>query len=167
MTESKTTFAASGDPIDILNWRRVTLRLTTSGQPTEAQLLKIKALGVTRVINLGLHTHARALPDEGRALADLGIRYDHIPVDFATPTDADFERYCAVTADAVSEIVHVHCIYNARVSAFVYRQSKTGPDSARSAAIMDSIWRPGGVWAGFIGLEADMALPDRFAGRDY
>lgn len=167
MTEHNTDFAASGDPVDILNWRRITPRLTTSGQPTEAQLPKLKPLGVTRVINLGLHTHEKALPDEAGALAALGIGYNHIPVDFAAPTDADFERYCAVMAEAASEIIHVHCIYNARVSAFVYRQFRNGPDSGKSAALLDSIWRPGGVWAGFIGHEADLSLPDRYAGRDY
>ncbi|WP_137152513.1 protein tyrosine phosphatase family protein [Devosia sp. FKR38] len=167
MTNSDTLFAAGGDPVEILNWRRVTPRLTTSGQPTEAQLHRLKALGVTQVINLGLHTHEKALPNEPGSLAALGIVYTHIPVEFTAPSDVDFERYCAVMAEAANEVIHVHCIYNARVSAFVYRQFRDRPDKARSAAIMESIWRPGGVWARFIGNNADAALPDRYAGRDY
>lgn len=167
MPQSAAIFAASGDPIDILNWRRVTPRLTTSGQPTEGQLALLKPLGVTQVINLGLHTHEKALPDEGGTLAALGIAYTHMPVDFSAPTDANFDRFCALMADLADEIVHVHCIYNARVSAFVYRQSVGGPDRTRSAGIMDSIWRPGGVWAKFIGNDADATLPDRYAGKDY
>lgn len=167
MADQTAPFALSGDPTSILNWRRMTGRFTTSGQPTDAQLGDLKALGVTRVINLGLHSHEKALPDERRALAVLGIDYDHIPVDFARPAEADFERYCAIMSEAGTQVVHVHCIYNARVSAFVFRQCKGGPDSARSAALLDSIWRPGGVWARYIGKDAEVHLPDRYAGRDY
>lgn len=167
MTKSDTVFAASGDPIEILNWRRITPRLTTSGQPTEAQLANLKAIGVTRVINLGLHTHEKALPNEQAALAALGITYTHIPVEFSAPTEMDFDRYCATITEAANEVIHVHCIYNARVSAFIYRHSAAGPEKTRSQAIMESIWRPGGVWATFIGNDADTALTDRYAGRDY
>ena len=142
MPQSATQFAASGDPIDILNWRRITAHLTTSGQPTETQLALLKPLGVTRVINLGLHTHEKALPDEGGTLAALDIAYTHMPVEFSAPSEADFDRYCAIMAEAADETIHVHCIYNARVSAFVYRQRSVGPDKTRSSAIMDSIWRP-------------------------
>ena len=48
------------DPIEIYNWRRLDGRITTSGQPTEAQLADLQRLGVTHVINLGLHTHEKA-----------------------------------------------------------------------------------------------------------
>jgi protein tyrosine phosphatase (PTP) superfamily phosphohydrolase (DUF442 family) len=49
------------DPKTIYNWRRLEDRVTTSGQPTEPQLADIKALGVRHIINLGLHTHEKAL----------------------------------------------------------------------------------------------------------
>ena len=44
-----------GDPETIYNW--IDGRITTSGQPTEAQLADIQALGVRHIVNLGLHTH--------------------------------------------------------------------------------------------------------------
>lgn len=167
MTDPTTHFAASGDPVEILNWRRVSSLLTTSGQPTETQLPRLKTLGVTRVINLGLHSHPMALPDEAASLAALGIAYDHIPVDFAAPGKVDFQRYRAALDQAAGETVHVHCIYNARVSAFVYRSLADGPSADRAAALLDSIWRPGGVWAQFIGRPAEADHADRYAGRDY
>ena len=46
-----------GDPETIYNWCRLDGRITTSGQPTEAQLADIHALGVRHIVNLGLHTH--------------------------------------------------------------------------------------------------------------
>ena len=52
------------DPESIYNWHRLDDRITTSGQPSETQLADIAALGVRYVINLGLHSHEKALPDE-------------------------------------------------------------------------------------------------------
>ena len=52
------------DPEGIYHWRRLDDRITTSGQPTEGQLAEIRDLGVRHIVNLALHTHEKALPDE-------------------------------------------------------------------------------------------------------
>ncbi len=156
------------DPAGITNFRRLDGRLTTSGQPTAAQLGAIAALGVAHVVNLALHTHPRALPDEGASVAALGMTYTHIPVDFDAPTEADFAAFTAAMAAAGDAPVHVHCIVNARVTAFVDRWAReTGGDAAAARAMLDSVWRPGGVWAAFLG-DDDGAMRDHeYAGRDY
>jgi uncharacterized protein (TIGR01244 family) len=140
------------DPEEIYNWRRLDDRLTTSGQPTEAQLAEIQALGVRHVVNLGLHTHEKALPDEAASVSGLGMSYIHIPVDFQNPTDSDFTRFCTVMEELKDVPVHVHCIANYRVSAFFYRyrRDRLGMEESRARADMDPIWRPEGVWAEFI-----------------
>src|ERR1700722_8342225 len=79
------------DPETIYNWRRLDDRITTSGQPTEPQLAEIHALGVRHIVNLGLHTSVKALPDEAATVGRLGMTYIHIPVDFQNPTEQDFE----------------------------------------------------------------------------
>jgi protein tyrosine phosphatase (PTP) superfamily phosphohydrolase (DUF442 family) len=163
------TASAPNDPSDIVAWRRLSARLTTSGQPSETQLAAIKALAVTHVINLGLHTHEKALPDEAGCVRALGMTYIHIPVDFDHPTDADFERFRSAMQDLTGKTVHVHCIANLRVSAFLYRYYRDEPGASEQDAKthMDSIWRPGGAWARFLDDKAGSALPHRFAGRDY
>jgi uncharacterized protein (TIGR01244 family) len=140
------------DPETISNWRRLDGRITTSGQPTEAQLADIHALGVRHVVNLGLHTHEKALPDEARSVSRLGMTYIHIPVDFQNPTDQDFEKFCAVMEQLKDVPVHVHCIANARVSAFFYRYRRDvlGVEEAQARAEMEEVWRPKGVWAEFV-----------------
>lgn len=60
--------AAVADPETIYNWRRLDDRIKTSGQPTEQQLPAIQALGVRHIINLGLHTREKALPDEAASV---------------------------------------------------------------------------------------------------
>src|SRR6266702_2734663 len=95
-TTRKSARSAVADPEAIYNWHRLDDRITTSGQPTEHQLADICALGVRHIVNLGLHTHEKALPDEAASVARLGMTYVHIPVDFQHPTDRDFDQFCAV-----------------------------------------------------------------------
>ncbi len=148
--------AARPDPVEIYNWHRLDARVTTSGQPTEAQLAEIAALGVRRVINLALHSHEKALPDEAASVAALGMVYTHIPVDFAKPTEVDFAAFCAAFEAAGDVSVYVHCIANYRVSAFFcrYRRQVLGMDEAAARVDLERVWRPAGVWAGFLEYEA-------------
>src|SRR3954468_4091279 len=141
------------DPEGIYNWRRLDDRITTSGQPTEEQLAEICALGVRHVVNLALHTHEKALPDEAASVSRLGMTYIHIPVDFQNPTDQDFDHFCSVMEQLKEAPVHVHCIANDRVSAYFYRYRRDvlGMDEAQARAAMEQVWKPEGVWAAFVG----------------
>ena len=140
------------DPESIYHWHRLDDRITTSGQPSETQLADIAALGVRYVINLGLHSHEKALPDEAASVSRLGMTYIHIPVDFQNPTDGDFARFCSAMGPLKEVAVHVHCIANYRVSAFFYRYRRDvlGMDEAQARADMEQVWRPEGVWAAFV-----------------
>ncbi len=148
------------DPNEIYNWRRLDERITTSGQPTETQLTALRDLGVVHVLNLGLHSHERALADEEASVSALGMCYIHIPVDLGNPTQEDFDKFCAAMARVGDDPIHVHCIVNARVSAFLYRYQRDflGRDEAAARVLMDTIWQPGGVWADFIGDKARSSL---------
>lgn len=141
------------DPIEIYNWRRLDHRITTSGQPSETQLAELKQLGIGDVINLGLHTHEKALPDEASSLAALGLNYIHIPVEFDRPTDQHFEQFCDAMDQIGNRPVHIHCIANLRVTAFLYRWQRDvcGIEEHQARQLIDSVWQPGGVWAEFIG----------------
>ncbi len=150
-TEAKVERVMS-DPETIYNWHRLDDRITTSGQPTEPQLADIHALGVHHVINLGLHTHEKALPDEAASVSRLGMTYIHIPVDFQNPTDQDFDRFCSAMEQLKEVPVHVHCIANYRVSAFFYRYRRDvlGMNEVQARADMEQIWHPERAWATFI-----------------
>jgi uncharacterized protein (TIGR01244 family) len=140
------------DPGGIINWYRLDDRVTTSGQPTEDELAAIAELGVRHVINLGLHTHEKALPDEAASTVRLGMTYTHIPVDFQNPTEEDFARFRDAYEATGADPVHVHCILNYRVSAFFYRYRRDvlSMGEADARAHMDKIWQPDGVWETFV-----------------
>ncbi|HEX6508854.1 MAG TPA: protein tyrosine phosphatase family protein [Chloroflexota bacterium] len=140
------------DPEAIYHWRHLDDRITTSGQPTESQLKDLHALGIRHIVNLGLHSHEKALPDEAASVSRLGMTYIHIPVDFQNPTDQDFDQFRAVMEKLMGMPVHVHCIANYRVSAFFYRYRRDvlGMDEARARTDMKDVWHPEGVWAAFV-----------------
>ena len=157
------------EPDKILNWRRWDERITLSGQPSEEELDQIARFGVAHVINLGPYDNKGALKDEPGTVLALGMGYTHIPVDFEAPTQVDFDTFCQALGEQPTDPLHVHCIYNARVSAFFYRYAieGRGGDVDAAFALMDGIWRPGGTWATFIGRPEDADKPNRYLGYDY
>jgi protein tyrosine phosphatase (PTP) superfamily phosphohydrolase (DUF442 family) len=140
------------DPTHIYNWLRIDSRLTTSGQPSESELAEIAALGVRYVINLGLYSHEKALPDEAATVGALGMIYPHIPIDFQQPTEIDYQEFCAGATDTCDAATHVHCIANYRVSALLYRyrRDQLGVDEAIARADLERIWTPNDVWTALI-----------------
>ena len=131
------------DPGDITAWLRVDPRTTTSGKITVPDVERLAALGVRHVINLALSDSDGALEGEADLMAAAGLAYTHIPVPFGAPKDTHFEAFVAAY-NAAATPVHVHCIANMRVSAFIYRYHRDilrmpEPDAR---ALMHRIWSP-------------------------
>ena len=72
--------------------------------------------GVRHIINLGLHTHEKALPDEAGSVGRLGMSYTHMAVNFQNPTDEDCAKFCAAVEQLMAVPVHVHGIAHYGVS---------------------------------------------------
>jgi len=137
----------------IYNYRAVDEAIGTSGQPTVAQLAGIAQAGYRTVINLALHDDPRySLPDEAGTVRSLGMDYVHIPVQFATPTEADLKAFFAAMDAHGGEKVWVHCAANMRVSAFLglYRVLRQGWPKDKAFELMRGLWEPNEVWSAFI-----------------
>ena len=129
---------------DIINFRRLSDRLITGGQPTEAELALAAAAGAEVVINLGRLDPAYALPDERGTVAALGLIYEHIPVVWAEPTAADLDAFFAAMDRHAGRRLFVHCAANYRASAFnmLYRVLRLGWRVEDAWPDMDAIWDP-------------------------
>lgn len=135
----------------ITNFVRMADDLGTSGQPRAEQFPAIAAAGYAAVINLALPTSDHAVPDEGSIVTGLGMRYFHIPVVWEAPTADDLRTFIGVMKALDGKQVWVHCVVNARVSAFVYHYlrhvrgfdeaSARSPVLERWAPRMDDTWR--------------------------
>jgi uncharacterized protein (TIGR01244 family) len=135
----------------IYNYRRLSDRIATSGQPTEAELAAIARAGYQVVINLGLTGTDYALPDEAGLAASLGLGYVHIPVLWERPTGGDLDAFLRAMDRHRDRKVWVHCAANMRVSVFMalYRVRRLGWSIERALVDVHALWVPNATWQRF------------------
>ena len=139
---------------DAYNFRHIHERLTTSGFVTAAHLDHLGDDGYGAVINLLPDGHDLALADEGRILAEQGVDYVYLPVDFDAPTRADLDAFTDAMDTRTDQKIHVHCAANYRVSAFysLYARRRGLCTAAEAERLVAEIWNPAEhpVWAAFL-----------------
>lgn len=146
----------------ITNYVPITDDIGTSGQPKQEQFADIAASGYDLLINLALPTSDHAISNEGSIVTELGMSYWHLPVEFDAPTLQELQLFCATLEAWQGKKVWVHCVVNARVSAFVYQYLRhvrgVAPKAARTP-ILDK-WEPNmdAVWQTFIGYSKQQVL---------
>lgn len=138
----------------IYNFKRVDDRLVLGGQPSAEQLQAIADAGFEAVINLSTNDPRYALPDEQGLVRDLGMQYHYLPVQWDTPTPADFDRYVELMDRLAGAKILVHCAANYRVSAFyaLYALLRRQWSTHEADAFIASVWQPAEhpQWAAFI-----------------
>lgn len=137
---------------DIYQFLPISESVVTAGQPQPDQLANVQAAGFTVVINLALPTSSNALPDEPQQVESLGMTYVAIPVEWESPTLADFQQFVSTMQAHAGEPIFVHCAANMRVSAFIYLYRAICDRIPPETAIADlhQIWQPNPIWQAFI-----------------
>jgi protein tyrosine phosphatase (PTP) superfamily phosphohydrolase (DUF442 family) len=139
---------------EITNFVPLTEDIGTSGQPTVEQFAAIAEAGYRAVVNLALPTSEHAIADEGRLVTELGMSYFHIPVRFEEPTVDDARTFFGVMNALAGKKVWVHCVVNARVSAFLYLYLRyvRGLDEEASRSVVLQRWelRMDATWRAFL-----------------
>ncbi len=141
------------------NYVQLTSDIGTSGQPKADQFALIAEAGYQTVINLALADSDHAIPSEGSIVTGLGMRYVHIPVQFDAPTQEDLRCFIGIMEALRGTQVWVHCVVNARVSAFLYlylhHVRGLAAEKARSPVL--ERWEPkmDAVWRQFLATQAD------------
>ena len=144
---------------EIYNFEQMTDWLGTSGQPTREQFAAIADAGYDAVINLALPESDRAIADEGSIIAGLGMHYVHLPVQMENPTLDNLRTFIGVMQALDGKKVWVHCVVNARVSAFVFhylRKEKNLPEQDARSSILAQ-WEPrmDDVWKAFLAIPTE------------
>jgi uncharacterized protein (TIGR01244 family) len=137
----------------IVRYAPISESLATAGQPSEAQLEALAAVGFEVVINLALHDDSRySLKDEEATVASFGMQYVHIPVQFAAPTRANLIAFFEAMERADKRKVFVHCAHNKRVPVFIalHRIAKQGWSQGAALGAMREVWQPDATWEKFI-----------------
>jgi len=127
----------------VRNWQTVDDRLSSSGQIGYDQIPLLADEGFDVVVNLAVADEDRNAR-EGFLVAQNGLTYVHIPVDWQEPTLDDVELFFDVMRANQDRKVYVHCFANMRASAFVYlyRSLVEGVPDDEAEATMREIWNP-------------------------
>ena len=138
----------------IKNYFEFTDKISSSGQPNEEQFKEIASRGFSTVINLAMPDSDHVLTNEGRTVTALGMDYIHIPVPFDAPSVDHLNSFTGYMNALGGKKVWVHCVVNARVSAFlhIYLQKEKGFSAADSTSPLLKIWREemDDIWRKFI-----------------
>ena len=134
--------ADSTDPHSgaLMNYHRIDERLVTGGHLVDDGLAGLKAEGVTVVIDL------RDNPPGGqeKKLADQGIEWINIPIEWDDPKTVDFERFSQAMEAHRDDHVLVQCSANYRASAmtYLYRVVVEQVDQDEAAIDLYAVWNP-------------------------
>lgn len=145
--------AASASGVDdIVNFRQYSDTLSSSGQPTEAQLRSAAEAGYERIVYLAFSDHDESLANEDRVVKKLGMEYAHIPVDWEAPQKSDFYMFAGLMAREPGKRTLVHCQVNFRAStfSFLYRVLYMGVAMDVAKQDLDGVWVPNDTWRRFI-----------------
>lgn len=131
-----------------INYVEIGPRLGTAGMPTREQFARIAAAGYQVVINIVPDNAMGSHTDEAALVASNGMAYEHLPVDFARPTAADFARFATLMKQHGEARVLVHCQINMRASvfAYLYRVLELGEDPDLAYEDVQRVWQPSHQW---------------------
>ena len=137
---------------EIYNFVEVSDNLSTSGVIPLEYFPRLARESFTTLINLLPDGDNHAVEGEAGVVAELGLDYVYIPVDFANPTSSDFDQFALAMKTVGGQKVWVHCAANYRVSAFVstYGQLELGWSAEQGQALIRQLWQPNDVWQMFI-----------------
>ncbi len=137
----------------IRGFQVVSDQLASAGQIGYEQIPLLLEQGYEVVVNLA-SADERRNGQEGFLVAQAGLTYVHIPVDWAQPRLSDVEMFFDVMQANQDRKVFVHCFANMRASAFVYlyRTLVEGVPEAEAQGTMHEVWDPGELqqWADLI-----------------
>ena len=140
------------DETSIYNYKHLTERLASSGQPTEDEIDTIINAGYNIVINLGLHNTDYSINNEASTFQENNVTYIHIPVIFEEPQKKDLDVFIKTLDKYKESKIFIHCAANKRVSVFIalYRILTLGWEKEKAIKELHTVWQPNDVWQSFI-----------------
>jgi uncharacterized protein (TIGR01244 family) len=105
------------DATPIRNFLRIDPNFCTGGQPNMQQLDKLKAEGITTIINLRTADEYNVAQEEAKA-KELGLKYFNIPVVYTAPKEEQATEFLKLMSDTKNRPVFIHCTAAIRVGAF-------------------------------------------------
>jgi protein tyrosine phosphatase (PTP) superfamily phosphohydrolase (DUF442 family) len=142
--------ALSSQLADLKNYQVNSSKMLSSGLPNQKHFETLKAMGVTKVIDLipGDRT------EESKLMKDLNLSYHNIQVEWENPTIDNFNEYVSFMQQSNESEgkTLTHCRLNWRGAVFTYLYRVIHLKESENIAKTDmlEIWQPDEVWTKFI-----------------
>lgn len=143
-------FANASELDTLKNYRQNGANMVSSGLPSEAEFIALKASGVVRVIDL--------IPgdrlSESNLVQGLEIAYYNIQVEWQNPTLQNFQEYVEVMQGTAMQdgLTLTHCKLNWRgaVFTYLYQVTQLNLPKGKAQRAMLTVWQPNERWQVFI-----------------
>lgn len=132
----------SFDLEEIINFRAISEKLWTGGQPTDEQLRRLHQHGVDVVINVAPYDSRYSIEDEPGLVQSLGMEYFHYPIVFSAPEMSDYLRVEILLDRCIDRKIFIHCAANYRVSVLAgsYAMNRLGWTIQQRDDFIREIW---------------------------
>ncbi|MEM8684478.1 MAG: protein tyrosine phosphatase family protein [Pseudomonadota bacterium] len=143
----------SAEPdLDITNYQHYSDILASAGQPSAEQIRRAADNGFKRVIDLSFNGANKGIEREDAIVIDSGMRFIQLPVNWRSPSPADFTTFAAIMQSEPDTKTLVHCQLNYRATAFsfLYRVAVLGIEPTEAEKDMLDIWTPNNTWSEFL-----------------
>jgi len=131
-----------------MNHHVIDERLATGGHFVNDGLVALNQQGLQVVIDL------RDNPPAGQKekLAEMGIKWINVPVEWTNPRNQDFELFSAAMTRHKSEKVLVQCQanYRASVMTYLYRVKVEQVPVATASGDLNAVWEPNDQWRDYM-----------------
>ncbi len=141
------------EPVDdIRNYREYSDTLASAGQPSAAQIRAAAEEGFERIVDLSFNGGNKGIDDEDKVVIDSGMRFVQLPVNWQSPSPADFTTFAAIMQSEPDARTLVHCQLNYRATAFsfLYRVAVLGVPLSEAEEDMLDVWTPNDTWSSFL-----------------
>ncbi|MFK8032065.1 MAG: protein tyrosine phosphatase family protein [Gammaproteobacteria bacterium] len=136
----------NGEPINLLVYNDT---FASAGMPDAKYIQRLASEGVDIVLNVAPPTSNGALENEPQLVANAGMTYLNIAVDWNSPTQKDVEQFLSFMQSHADDNVFLHCQMNMRATAFamLHRVINQGVEPQSAMEDVHTIWQPNHVWA--------------------
>lgn len=136
------------------NFKQISPSVSTAGVISSQQLAALGSEGYEVVVCLLPNDSEYAIQGERSLVEAQGIQYVYIPVDFAAPTEDDYQQFAAAVSGSRDKKTMLHCAANYRVTAFygIYAHQQLGWSKDQVWELINAIWdiKEYPVWNDFV-----------------
>lgn len=134
--------------MEIQNYFKHSINLSSGAQPTIAQIAKLKEFGFEAIINISTPSAKNAISEEAILVEKNGMDYVHFPVDCSNLKPLHYQTFKGIINGFENKKTFVHCGANIKSSNLIhmYQVLEMGKSEEESLKELCKIQNPENKW---------------------